>query len=75
MVEGTQKKPQYKIKGCNYVTYRYEDEATGTHKRPKPDPVTSIRIEVQGQENPRPYISQNERDSSTIGRNARRLNL
>lgn len=74
-VEGTSTKPQFKIKGCNYVTYRYEDEAHGTHKRPKPDPVTSIRIEVQGQENPRPYINQNARDSSTIERDARRLNF
>ena len=41
-VEGDAEKPEYKIQGCNYVTYRYE--------RPKPvDPIKKMQIDVPNQ--------------------------
>lgn len=48
-VEGDVEKPEYKIQGCNYVTYRYE--------RPKPrDPIEKMQIDVPNQKEASHYM-------------------
>jgi len=52
-VEGDVEKPEQKIQGCNYVTYRYE--------RPKPvDPLKNMKIDVPNQKEASPYMALKE---------------
>lgn len=82
-VKSTKIKPEFKIKGCNYVTYRYENESKPSsvcRKRPKPDIVKLMEVTVKNQEKPILYtkqdaLKQNEQDSGTINSDERRLKL
>ncbi len=54
-VQGTQKKPEYQINGCNYVTYRYYDEYKKRNVTPAHNHLQDIQINVEGQQAAREF--------------------
>jgi hypothetical protein len=67
--EGVKQKPESRITGCNYITYRYEKERNKKNVRLKTDPVASIKIEVPDQEKPKCYVRQDESPQSRVSLN------
>lgn len=53
-------KKEYLIDGCNYISYRYENETTKKRIRPNPDPITKFKINIPNQMLPTLYQNAEE---------------